>query len=229
MSGVKVLMTTYEPGGGYRAEYARLTLEALIQHLNFTGPLSLHVADDGSPSKAFITPLINRAEKSWHNSASWSDACRGGIGASLNLAFQDINPGWLWFYITDDWVLTERLNLDIPVMLIEELGYDMVRLGPTHPNLCCETKFQEGIGWWLEVDTSQGGYAFATRPFVATKDFYDRIGPFDEGLDSYETERRYAERVCKQGARVACLHLDGPWTHIGIHTVGKTSTGLVAV
>lgn len=79
------------------------------------------------------------------------------------------------------------------------------------------------IGWWLDIST-ETGYAFATRPFLATKDLWKKIGPFDEGLNAYETERLYAERIAhRRVVQIASdgeISLAGPWEHIGEVEVG---------
>jgi len=141
---------------------------------------------------------------------------RLGIGGSLNRVLSIVNNPWM--YTTDDWFLTEKLDLTNPLKLLSR-GYDFVRLGPVHPNLLCETKF-DGY-WWLDVSTVTG-FAFATRPFLATKEFYDRIGPFKEHVNAYDTERDYSDRVTAKKAKVAYsdVSLSGPWEHIGDYEVG---------
>jgi hypothetical protein len=75
----------------------------------------------------------------------------------------------------------------------------------------------------MDLLPQYGGFCFATRPFLATKGFYEKIGPFDERLNSYETERLYAERVAKSTAKLAYwggIDLAGPWEHVGVENVG---------
>jgi len=130
-------------------------------------------------------------------------------------------------YTTDDWLLTESLDLELPLWLLgPEVGYDLVRLGPIHPNLDCRTKFTAGHGWWLDVD-SRYGFAFATRPFLASPSLVQKIGPFDEGMNAYDTERQYSNR-CAGNILVAAINLAGPWEHIGEFEVGDRDVAAAA-
>lgn len=219
MSGprITVVMTTYEDGTGHRFINAKDSLWSLIRHLKYDGQLQLHIADDGSANhEELVQTLHDIALRGWNTHGTASNAARRGIGASLNLALAKVD--YLWLYTTDDWVLERDLDLNKVAKLMTM--YDMVRLGPLHPNLRCEIKFQVGIGWWLDIDPSYG-FAFATRPFVARLDMFNLIGKFNEGLDSYETERMYAERSHNVLYQLAGLLSDGTeWTHVGSYEVG---------
>lgn len=216
-------MTTYAPNGtgGVRAEYAKLCTQSLIENLVSPMPLRLFVADDGSSDQAFIHSIMISASHAWHTAAMRSNSHRGGIGASLNLALKSIDDCWL--YTTDDWLLSQRLDLTLAVKLLS-IGYDMVRVGAIHPNLRCTTKFSQNIGWWLDIDHQAGGFAFATRPFLASPSLIQKVGWFEEGLNAYETERLFAERVAAiSNIRIAfdgSCALGGNWQHIGEYEVG---------
>lgn len=215
---ISVVMTTYNPKGSPRGKYAQEALDSLIQHLDYDC-LRLIVADDGSEDTEFISALLNKASIFWPGQEHIStNSQRKGVGASINRALDRVEG--LWLYTTDDWILTQRLSLASPVSLVSE--YDIVRLGPIHPNLQCYTRFNQSRGWWLEIIPGYGGYAFATRPFLATKGYYNRVGKFPEGLNAYETERIYAERTKALGARIAYtdVSMSGPWKHIGDFEVG---------
>lgn len=197
-----IVMTTYFPSdelGEKRYQVCQRTVLALTKLVG-AEYFELHIADDGSELAVDLTPCTNSE--------------RRGIGASLNLALaHEQRTSDTWMYTPDDWLLLEELDLDKALELIKR-GYDVVRIGPTHPNLTCQTMF-DGF-WWLDIDVKSQGLAFATRPFVASYDFYDRIGPFDEGLNVYDTEVRYAQRVAEKGAKIAQLvDLHGPWEHLG--------------
>jgi len=178
-------------------------------------PVDLILADDGSETIDPLMPIVrlwNRGE------------CRivtgdhDGIGASLNRAVASLSRSEPWIYTTDDWLLTEPLGLRSPLRILQD--YDCVRLGPIHPNLFCTTKFEQGTGWWLELHANLGGFVFATRPFLANPSMINRVGPFDESLDSYEVERRYSLRFAAAGCTCAAMNLAGPWEHIGEYEVG---------
>lgn len=60
-------------------------------------------------------------------------------------------------------------------------------------------------------------------PREADKEFYAKVGPFDEGVDAYDTEREYSIPVASRNdLKLACLvDLHGPWEHIGKYEVGR--------
>lgn len=216
-----VVMTTYAPVPE-RAQYAHRVLNSLIKFIKpGTEQVRLHVADDGSPEpyNKFIEELMAKAGASWKTPATWSNAERCGIGASLNRALEWVESD-LWMYITDDWLLTEPLYLDRAARIIRSLNYDMVRLGPIHPNLSATTRYTQELGWWLDLHQAHGGYVFATRPFLSTKAFNQRIGPFVENENAYEVERIYAETVARSDAKIASITIKGPWQHLGQYEVG---------
>lgn len=218
---IVVVMTCYAPVKA-REHYAHETLSALIRYVKCTSEqVRLHVADDGSPDKDYIQSLMNRSCRAWGTQPSFSDAERHGIGASLNRAMEWVENGDLFFYITDDWCLTRHLYLDRAAAFIRRLNYDIVRLGPIHPNLACTTRFDSELGWWLDIHQSAGGYAFATRPFLASRRLIIKCGSFLENADAYDTERVYAEKVRDSDVRIASINMRGPWRHIGEYEVGK--------
>lgn len=228
MGDVTVVMTTYFPEGSVgdaRVEYATKSLNALLENLECEDGLRLHIADDGSPvqRRAFIYGLMHQAATYWERQSGVTDVMRGGIGGSLNLALSVMSEDAIWMYTTDDWELTDKLDLAGPLSLLENYGYDLVRLGPVHPDLQCVTRFSSTLGWWLDIHQHYGGFAFATRPFIAKRSMFTNVGPFDEGLNSYETERLYAEKVARSTAKLAYwggINLAGPWRHLGNECVG---------
>lgn len=199
-----VVMTTYDDGTGVRNEYARKTLEHLHIHLKCNEPIHLHIADDTSLEHS--SPQL---ESHWPTVLTNSN--HNGIGASLNTALGYMKSDY-WMYIPDDLVLHKNLDLDKAIDLLE-FGYDIVRLLP-HPNLLCETMFNEELGWWLHINRDSPGFRFATRPFIAR----NGLPKFPEQLSSYETERLYNEQ---HNFDIACLLSDGTeWEHIGDYNVG---------
>lgn len=214
---ITVIMSTYEDGKGFRSKYALQTAQALYSKLKNTTPMKMHIADDGSFNVEFIEQIRN-LENAWPD-FGYTNAKRSGIGASLNLALEEVADDDLWMYTTDDWVLTHEFDMARALKLINN-GYDLVRIGPVHPNLTCRTMFSTRVGWWLDISAANGGFAFGTRPFLATKEFYNKVGKFDEMVNAYDMERLYCERVAKQNIRIAAMWLHGPWLHIGDYKVG---------
>jgi hypothetical protein len=227
MTNVAVIMTTYAPEGevgAARKNYAWESVHSLLLHLR-GAEFRLHLADDGSPDRDYLRDLcaLTTSTGTWPRKPSVTNARRMGIGGSLNLALDQIFER-VWMYTTDDWELIERFDIEPAIQLIEKLGYDYVRLGPIHPHLMCSAEFNQEIGWWLRIHQKWGGFAFATRPFIATKEFYYNVGRFEERADSYQTEKDYNERVCQlEHLKLACLpDISGKmWRHIGIQNVGE--------
>lgn len=210
---LKIIMTTYAPDI-IRAGYSREVVRSLYKNLATSLPADweILIADDGTPDEIFN---VYYAETAFN--LKYTRVMRKGIGGSLNCALREVRLDDLIMYITDDWVLTETLNIQPAIDLITQLGYDYVRVNPLHPNLVCTTKFHQPIGWWLDLHQSQGGFAFATRPFIASRRFFEKVGEFKEYADAYVTEQDYAERVAHMSALklAALVDMHGPWRHIG--------------
>lgn len=221
-----IVMTTYFPegkGGESRAQGAVKCLDNLMAYLRAPEDIRLCVADDGSSQIDVIDQLLLSAEDNWHTHSLYTTSDRRGIGGSLNEALDTVPFKDHIFYTTDDWLLTQVLDTLPAIQLLKDT-YDYVRIGPTHPNLNCITRFSTTIGWWLDIAPGYG-YCFATRPFIARRRFFDIVGPFDEELNAYETERLYTERVNRIRvplalAQVGSISLAGPWEHIGTFEVG---------
>lgn len=220
---IDVVMTCYFPADvPERQQYALAAAFSLRKNLDYSSGLRLIVADDSEEvQQGTIDELTRIGSAYWENDALHTRSYHQGIGASLNTALEQVSN--MWLYTTDDWELTGLLDLDGPSRLLAQ-GYDLVRLGPVHPDLQCVTRFQVGLGWWLDINQQYGGFAFATRPFLATKQFYEKVGPFDVKQNSYETERLYAERIARRAdiklAYWGGVDLSGPWQHLGLVEVG---------
>lgn len=219
---IDVIMTTYQPTSSQRAKYMKLTVESLVKHLHAKDGFRLIIADDGSPEQESNFMALDYVKKhEWDGIIT--NALRTGVGGSLNLALSHVAVDGTWIYICDDWLLEQDLDLDKAMKLLTH--YDCVRIGAIHPNITCYAKFQQDIGWWLELDVEQGGFAFATRPFIANRLFYDKVGPFKDKCTSYDVETDYAMRISGIGNSVRLAHvgsLEGPFLHIGenINSIG---------
>lgn len=215
---VTVVMTTYVPEDvPERAEYLDRSIASLIKWLRPYDAWKIHVADDGSHNQNAVLDVINK----WNKVVSYTITEHAGIGSSLNAALRLIPDNGLWLYTTDDWVLLQHYDIRPAIKLIEEAGYDYVRIGHPHPDVLCKIKFQQGCGYWLHLYADEGGFAFATRPFIATKRFYNEVGPFKEQCSSYDVEIDYAERMKHTQHGLAQINLRGDeWHHIGEKEVG---------
>ena len=220
-----VVMTTYAPKGEVgvqRSRYAYQSVESLIRNLIVPHNVRLHISDDGSYDQDYIHELASWASERWLTRSTMTNSLHQGIGASLNRSLAKTVDD-LWMYTTDDWLLTAPLDVTPAIKLLTRYGYDYVRLGPIHPHLQCSTEFNTDVGWWLRIHQRWGGFNFATRPFIASRYFYQEVGPFKEMVDSYECEVDYSERVnMKESLKLGCLPDIGGacWQHIGEVNVG---------
>lgn len=231
---INVVMTTYCPEEGHvRGTYGPRAARSL--HAEMFAPnqekMRLIVANDG-PAEQPHCKAIADAVPLWHDVLIVGGE-RVGIGGSLNRALEHVGDNDEWFYTTDDWVLpgheyTDVMHLDQPVKLIREVGYDYVRLGPPHPNTHAIVRFRQHFGWWLELLPQHGYFVFATRPFLASKKFYNNVGPFVEQKNSYDVEIAYNQAVIakylytpEKLAETVHGSLEGYWEHIGEFNVGE--------
>lgn len=211
---VTVVMTTYNPEpSAPRFKYMQRCVDALGE--NIPQPKALIVADDGSPE-----PLDVRWHATqWQKGVTSITGVHDGIGTSLNRAMRLLMPDEPWIYTTDDWLLTDELDLALPLHLLD-IGYDLVRLGPIHPNVSCTTRFEYPWGWWLDLDVHSNQYTCATRPFLASPRLMQKVVSWTQGVDSYQAEIDFG-RECQEGdVRAAAINLAGPWEHIGEYEVG---------
>lgn len=218
-------MTTYNPSpDAPRFDYAQRCLWSLNYNLRSNKPIRYVLADDGSPDVKPLYSVINKFHASSANDGVVVEVVTGphnGIGASLNRAMDLVNQQ-LWLYTTDDWELQDVIHLTMAEWLIEQKGYDLVRLGPMHPNVTCVSKFEYPFGWWWDIDVSSNQYACATRPFLAGPSLMHKVGLWLEGVDgSYAAEVAFGITCQQNGVRAASLYLDGPWNHIGDYEVGN--------
>lgn len=219
---VVVVMTCYNPSPeAPRFDYASQAIMSWERYAMSPEEVNFLLSDDGSPylGQGQDLALADRLHRTFITGPN------GGIGASLNRAMDYLQGTTPWIYTTDDWVLTGPLWLNQAFQLLK-YGYDMVRLGPTHPDLLCKTRFQAEMGWWLDINPAGGGFAFATRPFLAAPSLVEKVGPFREGCDAYVCERDYSDRVAALGSEVhiaqtGTVTLEGPWEHIGEYEVGR--------
>lgn len=232
---INIVMTTYCPEEGHvRGTYGPRAAESLYTRLVcYNEPrekLRFIVANDGPAEQPHCQAIANAVPR-------WDDVLivggdRVGIGGSLNRALKHVGDDDQWFYTTDDWMLPgdeygDIIDLQRPLKLIHA-GYDYVRVGPPHPNTHAIIRFRQELGWWLELLPEYGHFVFATRPFLATKNFYNNVGPFIEQKNSYDVEIEYNRAVLDKYTNVPeklaeTVHgsLEGYWEHIGEFNVGE--------
>lgn len=216
---VLIAMTTWLPPEGWKARLAAV-IEATSSWqkcLRHDGPIHLAIGDDGSDADR-LRLLYHLAECWWRGDSTVSRASRQGVGASFNRCLEMANA---WqvdhvLYAVDDWKLTEGLDLEPWLRLLathEDIG--CVRLGPPHPDVTGRVEVAPGLepgNWWLRLDRHH--FAFAHRPALYHRRFFEAYGAFDEGVNAYECEHLYSERFnAAEGPGVA-LALPHPWKHL---------------
>lgn len=187
-----VLFTYAQSEDGPRAQAAESTLRAFLDHVRYSGHLSVHIADDGSPAahRERLHAIAGGYEQV--HGVGVTNAERGGYGKSYNLATQAVhNYAEIVVPSEDDWRLTRDLDLDPLVRtLIEVDEIRCIRLGY--------------IGWtqplWGNIVSTPAGtmllfapesrerHVFAGHVRIETRDFERDIGPWPEGIQAGATE-----------------------------------------
>lgn len=207
MDRVTIITTTYYSNNNAgKKRYAKMLgcVKSWHDNLIFDGTLRLHVADDGSgiPHK-------------WDSRQE-----RQGVGASLNTAFKEaFKHSNIAMYIVDDWMLNSTIDINPWVKLLQnnrDIG--IVRIGPPHPGLTGEVQmFNEGFAIVLD----RHNYAFAMRPALYHKRFFEYYGKFAEGISCWECERIYNEAFCASHGPDIVYALPVPWEHIDTMQLGQ--------
>jgi len=181
-----------------RLEYAMTTLRSTLTNIEYSGPLLVHIADDGS-SPEYRKALLDLAA-SFHfvEGVSVSNSERGGYGANYNLAMQSVHShAGIILPLEDDWQLLKPLNLDELVQPFFEadwlgcirLGY----LGYTQP-LVGEIQSIAGQMFLVLNPDSAEPHVWAGHPRLETRRYQREVGPWPVGLDPGTTEFEVAHR-----------------------------------
>lgn len=195
---VCVVLLTHAPGGeNPRALYAQRTLRSTLDLLRYSGPLHVHIADDGS-SPEHRAHMLELAGGYPHVVTVGITNSEGrGYGASYNLATQAIHCGHeILMPLEDDWELRRELDLDPLVQALLEGPVGCIRLGYIGYT-------QELRGWFtgiagatylvLDPDSPEP-HVFAGHPRLETRAFERSVGPWPEGMAAGATEFVVAAR-----------------------------------
>lgn len=212
-----ILLLTYD-----RLEYAKRTLYAALENLHYSGNISLHIADDGSPS-GYIEELLKIDPD-----ATVSNSERGGYGKNYNLALQIVHSkADIILTLEDDWELVRPLYLDDMVQALKE-GEESLQFGCIRMGYIGWT--QELRGTFVEASKqhfllldkdSPEPHVWAGHPRLETKDWQRYVGPWPEGaeIDPGTTEFIVAQRPESRRGVVWPMDLIKPsgdlWSHIG--------------
>lgn len=227
---VAIVLLTYEPGGDDPRRTAETTLRNALSWIRYSGPLDVHIADDGSEEahRAHLAEIAGGYAHVRH--VGVTNAERGGYGKSYNLAMQAVHAGAeIILPLEDDWELLHHIDLDplVETLIDPTLGIDCLRLGY--------------IGWTQEVrgellhtpaDTvflfdpeSSEPHVFAGHPRLETRDFERAVGPWAEGLPAGATEFDVSQRPEARvgvGFPLDLIHPRGDlFAHIGARELGE--------
>lgn len=205
-TALTIVVTLYEPEDDLartRRRACTLALQSWQESLEYSKQLFVHLADDGSPDPQYLqairgTLLAPLQFPPWDTvGVSESRQERRGVGASLNRGFEKaFAQGEVAAYFVDDWCLDRWLNITPWVELLEENeDVGMVRISPPHPHLTGHVRMFEQ-GWALQLDRHH--FAFAHRPALYHRRFYEAYGPFAEGVSAHECERLYNENFARR-------------------------------
>jgi hypothetical protein len=216
-----ILLLTYN-----RLDCAEKTLRSALDNLTYSGPLCVHIADDGS-GPGYREKLIQLAEGYAHiQGVGVTNSEQGGYGRNYNLATQVIHGhSSIVLPLEDDWELLRHLDLDHLVRALVEGKFGCIRLGYlgiTQP-LKGELVAANERLWLLLDPASEERHIFAGHPRLETIEWEKSVGPWPERLDPNMTEFN----VCAiPGARsgvvwpICILHADGDlFVHIGVERV----------
>lgn len=213
-----ILLLTYD-----RLDYAQRTLNAL-GNLQYSGRLTLHVADDGSPEG-----YVQRLLPTWPALVGTEISCvsqtnseRGGYGRNYNLALQKVHPAYeIVLPLEDDWELQRQLDLDPLVRALRESEVGCIRMGYvgyTQP-LSGEFRYVAEHHYLLLDAASLEPHVWAGHPRLETREWQRAVGPWPEGLDPGSTEFTVAQRPEARSGVAWPLDLIHPrgdlWAHIG--------------
>lgn len=219
---IVIVLQTYK-----RTDYALPTIAAARQHLKYGGDLLWYVADDGSQPghvDAILEALSGEQVIGWHSERSY-------YGGNCNKAFdavKDISP--LAFWMEDDWVLTQDVDLwPYAALLMEREDIGMVRLGYLNTGIRGQTMGNNGRVYWLldrqPVESHQ--LVFAGHPSLRHRRYWDAYGYYPVIANPGETELAYAYQFLTGSGPGIVWPADWPqWGHFEHIGSVKTETML---
>lgn len=188
-----MLLTYTDDPDGPRAQYAHRTLKTTLDRLSYSGQISVHIADDGSPSAHVERLMALAGGYRKVRGVTTTNAARRGYGASYNLATQTVHQlAHLVLPLEDDWELAHKLDLDwyarallecapaVGCVRLGYLGYTKALRGSL--GVCAERQYL-----LLDADSPERHVA-SGHPRLETVEWERAVGPWPEGLDPGSTE-----------------------------------------
>ena len=219
---VCVLMLTYaDKASSPRAKYADKTLRSTLDNVRYDGPISVHIADDGSHDKHVAKLMDIAGGYKTVEGVSSTNAERRGYGASYNLATQVVHGfADIVLPLEDDWELTQEFDITKYVEALTDGPLRCIRFGYVGwtDQLKGELGTSHGNNFLMFDPASREQHVCAGHPRLETVEFERAVGPWPEGLDPGTTERVWCGY---EGARIGVAWPTawplnaGPFAHIG--------------
>jgi len=173
---ITVVIVTYN-----RPEEIRKTINALHNHIKYSGQINWLVADDGSDG-TYASDLIKDYTGIGLQVVITN---RGGWGKNVNNAFKMVDTDYV-FLCEDDYVSKYPLDLDTGVTLMQEeptiglVRYDGVGEHLLDLSLNTVESSQGKIAYALLRNTSSTLHIYSNRPHLCHKRFHQYYGAYPE-------------------------------------------------
>lgn len=175
-----------------RTEYAIKTLRSTLNNIHYSHPLSVHIADDGSPAEHMLVLCELAGGYESVQGVTHSNSYRGGYGKNINLAMQTTHLYADYvLMLEDDWELVRPLNLDELILDMEaEPRFDCVRLGYlSFTQALFGQVLDANNRKYLVLDNnSPEPHVYAGHPRLETVKRQREMGEWQEGFDPGATE-----------------------------------------
>lgn len=230
-----MLLTYAKDAKSPRAKYAEKTLRGVLDNVRYSGQLSVHIADDGSPQSHVDKLRQIAGGYPSVNGITSSNANRSGYGASYNLATQTIHQhAQVVLPLEDDWELRQALNLDpfVETLVNASPAIGCIRLGylGSTKELRGSVGNNSGKTYLLLDPTSPERHVCAGHPRIETVEWERSVGPWTEGLDPGATEFDWCGRTAARTG--VAWDMDSPpgghFCHIGSVQARTDQTGAEA-
>lgn len=220
-----VVTTWFQPGeaGAHRVDAALRAVDSWWDEFDGASK-AMVIADDGSDHEHLAT-----TQDHWWEGHPIVRTPRFGNASALRAGARYVvehDLADVIFYGADDWELTEPLDLRPSLELIRRGYADVVRLGPTHPNLGAEVVRTDvpGAEWCLRYRWGDGGYVVGWRPALYEAPLLADMLDGLDGLSAIEGERIWLERMA--ALQPVVMHapnctLAGPFRHLDTVELGE--------
>lgn len=211
---VCLMLLTYK-----RTEYAVRTLETALKNIQYDGPFSIHIADDGSePEHRDV--LLKVARDHVCGNVTITNSERRGYGANYNLATQVVHQRADYVLcLEDDWLLTRTLELSKFLPALQRFGCcRMGYIGFTQ-EMRLTLHYINGAMWMRFYEGSREPHVWAGHPRIETVAWQRAVGPWPELLEPGRTEFEVCHKEAARLGVVWPIEFIKPsgdmWSHIG--------------